>query len=273
MAKNGKRYGVCENFENCSKAKASEKIEMDELDDFICPECHSDLREVQEKKGSNWKLIACIIVVVIILGGAIALLFIPSTPKIEGLVLNASTQTMLVGDQNTLVVTNNPIDAPATYVWSTSNPAVLEVSNGQVTAIAPGEATVTVVANENGDAVAMCQYVVNAPVVEVPVEEVEEVTEEPAKPGEPVKVDDGNTNGKVNLGYAIYDGPRQNGKPHGMGGTLTFTTSYQIDLKKMPAEYVNVRKGDYISNTKFINGRLVQGQIHFTNGTQKWINI
>ena len=101
---------------------------------------------------------------------------------------------------------------------------------------------------------------------------VDEVAEKPATP-QPVTGDSGNTPGKVNLGYATYDGPRQNGKPHGMGGTLTFTSSYQLDLKKMPAEYVNLNKGDYITNTKFINGRLVQGQIHFTNGSQKWINI
>ncbi len=79
--------------------------------------------------------------------------------------------------------------------------------------------------------------------------------------------------GTIDLGYATYEGPLKNGKPDGIGGTLRFTRGYEIDLKKVPAEYVSVQKGDYISNTKFINGQLKQGQLHFSNGKQRYLAI
>lgn len=77
----------------------------------------------------------------------------------------------------------------------------------------------------------------------------------------------------INLGYATYEGPQQNGKPHGIGGKLTFKAKHSIDLKKMPAEYLEVQAGEYIENTKFDNGRLIQGELHRKDGTRKWIHI
>lgn len=85
--------------------------------------------------------------------------------------------------------------------------------------------------------------------------------------------DDNNTDGIINLGYAIYDGPKKNGKPHGIGGKLTFKAKHSIDLKKMPAEYLEIQAGEYIENTKFENGRLKQGELHRKDGSRKWIHI
>ena len=51
--------------------------------------------------------------------------------------------------------------------------------------------------------------------------------------------DDGNGWGKVNLGYGIYEGYRENYKPHGHG-TIRYTTPHQIvswkDFKASPGD-------------------------------------
>lgn len=77
----------------------------------------------------------------------------------------------------------------------------------------------------------------------------------------------------INLGYATYEGPQKNGKPHGIGGKLTFKTKHTIDLKKVPAAYLDVQPGEYMENVKFDNGRLIQGELHRKDGTRKWIHI
>lgn len=69
------------------------------------------------------------------------------------------------------------------------------------------------------------------------------------------------------LGWGTYDGPMQNGKPHGLGGEVTVTKSYSIDLKN--GSYKQVVKGDKLINTKFKEGKLVQGYIHHANGEQE----
>lgn len=77
----------------------------------------------------------------------------------------------------------------------------------------------------------------------------------------------------LDLGYATYEGPQHSGKAHGAGGKLTFRKKHTIDLKKMPAEHVEVGPGDYINDTKFDNGRLIQGELRRTDGTRKFIHI
>ena len=79
-------------------------------------------------------------------------------------------------------------------------------------------------------------------------------------------------NGKSNLSFGTYDGPMTNGKPDGFGGTITVTSTYTIDLKKASGETVTVNRGDKIMNVKMENGRLRQGEIHFADGTRKYIS-
>lgn len=162
MSNKGKRYGVCENFEKCNKAKAGEKIELDELDDFICPECHSDLREVQPVKGTNWKLIGGVAALVILGGGAATYFALsPTQPELEGLSLSISAQELFKGDIDTLKVTTTPIDCPATYIWTSSDEKVAKVdANGVVTMTGEGQATVIVTAVENAAAKDSCVYTV-----------------------------------------------------------------------------------------------------------------
>lgn len=73
--------------------------------------------------------------------------------------------------------------------------------------------------------------------------------------------------------FGTYEGPMSNGKPHGYGGTIQVTGSHSIDLKKMPAEYLQVNEGDIIVSTKFINGVLRAGELHRKDGTRKVFTI
>lgn len=353
MSKNGKRYGVCENFDNCNNAKNRKVIELDELDDFVCPECHSELHEIKKEGGIKPKLIVIIAALVVLLGGggAAAYLLYFNQPKVKEICLNKTKAEIELPEgffsflYDTLTVTTTPKIDDAKYVWSSSNEELASVTDG-VVAIKDGngEVTIRVALADNPQIKDSCLYTITyQPEDEIPstislnktkdiielstnissfyydtlivtpkLEDVKylwssndelasvadgivsikggikcdkEVTITVALADNPQvrdsciytittkTVDDGNTSGKVDLGYAIYDGPRKNGKPNGMGGTVTFKRAYSIDLKKAPAEYVDVYKGDKIVNTKFIDGRLVQGEIHFTDGTRRWINI
>ena len=80
------------------------------------------------------------------------------------------------------------------------------------------------------------------------------------------------TSGRFNLSIGLYEGPLSNGKPDGFGGTITITSTYTIDLKKASGETVTVNRGDKITNVKMENGRLRQGEIHFADGTRKFIS-
>lgn len=218
MSNKGKRYGVCENFDACNKAKTGEKIELDELDDFICPECHSDLREIQVAKKLNRKWIGGAVMLVI--GIALAIYFVCfRTPYVSKLSDNTPPADTLITDEGGKL--QNPTGGEGEPQDSIDRKGELQESTG-----------------EGG------------------------VTEPHP---EPLRI--------IDLGYATYEGPHKNGKPHGPGGKLTFKKNYTLDLKKMPAEYVEVKDGDYMIDVKFNNGRLVQGTIYFTNGTHKWISI
>lgn len=76
---------------------------------------------------------------------------------------------------------------------------------------------------------------------------------------------------KVKLRCGKYDGPQSGGKAHGVGGTITVTRSYTINLKDGYGGTVVVRPGDKIMNTKFEHGVLKQGQIIFSNGERKFL--
>ena len=72
------RYGICLN-DNCEKCKSKEVQEIAARKDFVCqnPECGKPLRECPPpKKGGNTKLIAiiaCVVVVLAIIGGIFAM--------------------------------------------------------------------------------------------------------------------------------------------------------------------------------------------------------
>lgn len=69
-----------------------------------------------------------------------------------------------------------------------------------------------------------------------------------------------------------YEGPMSGGKPNGIGGSITVTSSYTIDLKDGNGGKVTLEAGDRISNTKFKNGVLQQGQLIRSNGERKFLS-
>lgn len=74
-------------------------------------------------------------------------------------------------------------------------------------------------------------------------------------------------------GVATYEGYVKNGQPDGVGGKLTFFRNYQLDLKDVEGNRLDIKSGETIENTKFENGNLRQGELHRNNGTRKWFNI
>lgn len=80
------------------------------------------------------------------------------------------------------------------------------------------------------------------------------------------------TSSSSSLPYGSYSGPTQGGVPHGAGGTISVTSSYQIDLKDGRGSMLDVHPGDKIANTKFENGRLRSGELQRADGTRKWFN-
>lgn len=279
------KKGICKNVFNCTKADANEVQEVDEFQDFICSECHQPLVETgangkggkDTSKGSPVKKILAIgVPVLIVVGGAVYFLLQGDT-KVESIRLNQTSQELFVGETDTLLVGHTPLEAKATYRWSSDNETVAQVDDkGVVTMVSEGDVVITVKALENEGAVATCSYKVKKVEIEEEIEEEESEANIDSIP--PKKVaEDGKemqpapTN--INLGYATYEGPQQNGKPHGIGGKLTFKAKHSIDLKKVPAEYLEVQAGEYIENTKFDNGRLIQGELHRKDGTRKWIHI
>lgn len=75
-----------------------------------------------------------------------------------------------------------------------------------------------------------------------------------------------------NMGWGVYEGPMSGGKPNGFGGSIIVRSNYSIDLKKASGETVEVSSGDKIMNVKMENGRMRQGEIHFADGTRRFIS-
>lgn len=93
-----------------------------------------------------------------------------------------------------------------------------------------------------------------------------------AKPvaSDPVPVKEPVTSASVRCGR--YNGPMSGGVPNGIGGTITVTRTYNIDLKDGSGSTVVVGPGDKIVDTKFKDGLLQQGQIIFSDGSRKYIS-
>ena len=67
------RKGNCLNFNNCSKADRKEIIEVGITEDFICPECESELIDIPAKKSGSKKglvIIGAVVLLALVGGGA-----------------------------------------------------------------------------------------------------------------------------------------------------------------------------------------------------------
>lgn len=84
-----------------------------------------------------------------------------STIEVTGVSLNNSTLSLTVGSSETLTATVSPDNATnKTVSWSTSDSGVASVSDGLVTAVGVGNATITVT-TEDGGKTATCAVTVN----------------------------------------------------------------------------------------------------------------
>jgi uncharacterized protein YjdB len=91
----------------------------------------------------------------------------PATVPVTGVSLNKNTMTLTVGGTEQLTHTIQPTNATNQNVtWESSNSAAATVTNGLVTAIAPGSATITVRTND-GNHTATCSVTVNPATVPV----------------------------------------------------------------------------------------------------------
>ena len=82
------------------------------------------------------------------------------TVAVTSVTLNQSEKTLKIGETLTLVPTINPENATNKNVrWTSSNSSVATISNGVVTAVAEGTATITVT-TEDGNCTATCRITV-----------------------------------------------------------------------------------------------------------------
>ena len=92
---------------------------------------------------------------------------IPQPVAVQAIYLNATSMELTEGESATLVATISPNDAEnKTVIWSSSNLSIASVSNGKVTALKAGKATITV-KTDDGDKTATCEVTVNAKVYPV----------------------------------------------------------------------------------------------------------
>lgn len=143
-------------------------------------------------------------------------------------------QTLKVGETKQLSLDCDPGDANEPVEWTSSNPDVVMVEHGKLTAIAPGTVKITAT-TKIGKKTDNIQVVVKS-----------EGTNPP-----PVKLD-----------YGKYIGESKNGKPHGQG-RLVYTKEHIInnhDIKKRTA-----KPGESVQG-QFVNGEITIGKHFDANG-------
>lgn len=285
--------GICKNFGECDLADNKEVQEVDKTN-FVCEECGKPLHPVDggvsgtgDVKGPNKKLIGIIAAAVLGIGAVGGGIYawmnrVPNpepdpNPKAE-LTLNHTSVDLKVGESDTLIATITPVGTEATFIWQASKKSTaVDVVDGIVTAKEVGESKVQVKAIIGTDTLkAVCVYSV-AKQLEPAEDKTDGKTDGKTGGGTDGKTgggtDGGNSPGKVNLGYGIYEGPRSNHKANGFGGEIRFTSTYSIDLKKASGETVEVNPGDKMVNVKMDNNRIVKGLLKRSDGSQRLIII
>lgn len=222
------KKGICKNYGECDLADSKPPVIQEaESSNFVCEECGKELHEVSKTSHTPspvGKIIA-IVAGVALLGGGGYYFFskkAADTPKIEQIVLNHTTRQFTEGLRDTLRAVIIPKEAGGQLNWTSSDPAIVAVTDGIVSAIAPGTAKVVVQTVGNEEVKAICQYTV------LP-KETEVVTPQTTGQPEEKEKDDLATSpaGSIDLGYATWQGDAKNGKPHG-NGTMLFKSRHLI---------------------------------------------
>lgn len=271
-----KRY-KCMNFGVCKKADAEEIIEIPVIDvvDGVppCPHCHKNTLEELPPPTPWWKYVAIAAGAVAVLGGGgygLYSAFGKSSP--EGIMLNHTQKTLLVGEKDTLKATITPEGCEGKLTWKTSVDGTLSVADGIVTANKEGKGNVRVVLEGEDGIKAVCEYTVKVKdegvdepggVDDTPVESTatgDKSNTEGVKVADKKKGGDGGGSkvvkdgvGRVNLGYGSYYGELKNGVPHGHG-TITYTRSTRI----VNSKDFQAQRGDKFEG-EFRNGKISGG--------------
>lgn len=256
--------GKCVNImKKCPKALSKEIQEADKAN-FVCEICGKPLVEVNQsntpttpKPGGSrtttttsptpWILIISIVAAVALLGGGGYYAYTKGLfgggedteapekiPAIWISIMEGDKITLKQGESKHLSLDCDPGNANDGVVWTSSNESVVTVSNnGDLMAVAPGKANVTVTTNvyKKTDDI---QVVVKAS------------TTPPSWPS-----------------YGKYEGERKNGKAHGIG-RLEFTQEHIInshDIKKRTA-----KPGESVQG-QFVNGEITIGKHFNSNGS------
>ena len=258
-----KKKGICRNIDgDCSLAKGKVVQEI-EASNFVCEECQEELYEVRDIKVDPPRTRIFIAVIaasaIVICAGAFILLKDkglkkPSVIPIESITLDQTNFTMHETDPFAILATVSPEGATERSVtWSVSDTCILQNNgDGSFVCLNAGEVDITAQA---GDATATCHLTV------LPID-----SGGTPKPIEPKP-------GPYSLGWGTYTGPMQGGKPHGLGGEVKVTRSYNLDLKKGDGSACSLGKGDKIVECKFKDGKLISGYIHYADGRQERIHI
>lgn len=242
------KKGRCTNYDGCSKADKDEIIEIDEFDDFVCPECGHPLESLQSaKKKSNGNILFIIGGAVVALGiiGAIVFALIGSKDE-------EKESDLIVADATPADTLS--VDVATEYVVNRNDTLVIKVE-GQENLPQKEEVTTEEV---------------NVATEEVAVVEQEPVpvTKPAAKtPQAPVAKATQSSSHKLN--YGTWTGGWKNGNPHGTG-TLTYSVSRTIDSRDPKGRVA--QPGEYIVG-EWDNGHLVQGRWFKKDGTKEAVII
>ncbi|MBE6281987.1 MAG: hypothetical protein E7095_08035 [Bacteroides sp.] len=158
----------------------------------------------------------------------------PDTIIAEWIKIMDGNQTLKVGETKQLSLDCDPGNANEPVEWTSSNPDVVTVEYGKLTAVAPGTAKIT-------------------------------ATTKIGKIMDNIKVavKNGEGPGPVNLGYAKYEGDTKNGKPHG-NGTMTFKETHVVPGAKGDIE---AKAGEYAIGS-WRNGEVNLVTLYQKNGNQ-----
>lgn len=245
------KQGRCSNYGGCSKADSGEIIEVDEFDDFICPECGHDLqvslqpvtapkkipaktpKAPSDSKGGKTKLF-------IIIGAVVAIGIIAA---IVLALLDSDKQNKVADSVAAEATADDDLDMYKDEDFSEDEPFEIEEAE-------PVEAEVVQMGK-------------------VPVEPVSEekmgirVEEPKQEKVAPVQTS------SHKLSYGTWSGAMKNGKPHG-AGTMTYSTSCVIDARDSKGRVAE--PGEYVVG-EWDNGNLIQGRWFKNDGSKEAIII
>lgn len=228
-------WGICTNLDKdgngnpCPNCKSKEKLKLSIRDEFVCPECGEPLTKVKGPSGPDIKKIGIIAAVVLVLAGSVFGIYklangsdseevevknpekdkdkpikLPGGDKlVKDLAVANAVLSIKEGETAALGLKVSPANYEEEITKESSTPDIASVDGDSIKAHKAGKAVITIKTAMSGKTATI------------------DVTVMP-KPG-----DDGNGWGKVNLGYGIYEGYRENYKPHGHG-TIRYTTPHQI---------------------------------------------